>query len=379
MGIQLNSPYAKCCLVVTKAVDDLVTGNTTFKIKHPGTLTALLSPENLAQVEMKQTETPGGQKTIVQVQYFTNPRTGATIGWPDFCGTGETEPQKFATFDPLSPVSVVQDLTEAQFKEFCLADGDTAENITVTSYAQQLIRAKLNQLFKGVNDSLLVELATRVGNFADGTAGPQLVPLVDVKGRPNEQGVTDMEIAFEDIEITNIDDLLVIGSGFLNRHFKGLKYACCSDAGVNIGQTGAPFNFFREPNIDTLVAGEQNIIAFAPGAAVPFFVSEFKGKYSTADWSHTNILKDTIEVPFEFNGVSYNIPVDYTAKYHECGHADNGTNTPNSSWRLTFTITPGLVSLPTDIEISGSPFLGVNNILHFRGECGEPDFCSPAE
>jgi hypothetical protein len=92
-----------------------------------------------------------------------------------------------------------------------------------------------------------------------------------------------------------------------------------------------------------------------------------------------NIRKIPIQLPFNFNGISYNIPVDFTAKYVECGSSDSEAspeNSPDSYWVLTWTITAGLATIPATIEPSGSPFEGVNNILKFVATCGTQAYCS---
>jgi len=61
----------------------------------------------------------------------------------------------------------------------------------------------------------------------------------------------------------------------------------------------------------------------------------------------------------------YNILLDLDIKYDDCDRV----------WRWVFTGTYGFFNLPSDLEPSGSPFAGVNNILLFDAVCGAGSVC----
>ena len=371
MGLELDKSGA-CCNTVVTALTELVDGSPTLKIENPGTMAALLSPDNLRGVRLADVQEDG--RTIAKiVKYWENPRSTdeETDGIPDFCTPGSTTGQKFGQFLPNIKKHVKLTLSEKEFRDFCgIASDGNAQNVSGTAFAQEQIQAKINELIRAYTRGLTIELATRVGNFTDGDTVKN-IPLITPAGGANHVGEVQFIREFEKAELRS-DNVIAIGDGLVSDYFKLRQYACCSDAGVNASLIREPFRLFRQPGTDSLIEGNENIIAWSPGSVVPFFRPNFVGPFAHAP-GESEIVKINIPVPFNFNGIAYTVPVDFTVKYIPC--PDEGEI--DSKWVLTWMLHGGLASLPSDMEPSGSPFEGVTNIFHFRGICGAAEYCDP--
>jgi hypothetical protein len=373
------SQLGACCNVVIRSLDEQNTNLPTFKIQNPGTLAALLMPDNLQGVSMANITDAAGRTVINRVRYFKNPRASAEDGWQNFCTPGDTTGQNFKDYPANIVKSVKLTLSEAEFRDFCgiPADGN-ASNISLTEFGVQQTRAKANELLKAVSNAFSVQLAANTGKFADGSTSKNAQLLTTVGG-VDANGEVLVRRSFEDLELPT-DGIIAVGSGNLSEYWYKRQYACCSDAGVNVSNVTSPLMYFRDSAIGSVTSNSNTFIAWSAGAAVPFFRQMFVGPYIKNGSDGTvNIRKIPIQLPFNFNGINYNIPVDFTAKYVECGSSDaeaSPENGPDSYWVLTWTITAGLATIPTDIEVSGSPFEGVNNILKFIATCGQQAYCS---
>lgn len=373
------SALGACCNVVIRSLDEQNTNLPTFKIQNPGTLAALLLPQNLQGVNMIPITDPAGRLVKYRARFFQNPRNGASDGWQNFCTPGDTVGQNFQDYAPNITKSVKLTLSEAEFRDFCGIPTDgNASDISLTDFGVKQTRAKANELLKAVSNALSVQLAASTGKFADGTASKNAQLLTSV-GAVDANGEVLVRRSFEDLELPT-DGIIAVGSGNLSEYWYKRQYACCSDAGINVSNVTSPFLYFRDSNIGSVSSDNDTFVTWAPGAAVPFFANYFVGPYIKDGSDGTiNIRKIPIQLPFNFNGISYNIPVDFTAKYVECGSSDaeaSPENDPDSYWVLTWTINAGLATIPTAIEASGSPFEGVNNILKFVATCGNQAYCS---
>jgi len=369
---------SSCCNVVVRALSEQNTNLPTFKIQNPGTLASLLLPDNMSGIRMVEVTDNTGRTIINRAKYFRNPRDVVNDGWSNFCTPGATSGQDFKDFPADITKSVKLTLDEAEFRDFCGIPSDgNASDISLTAFGLEQTRAKANQLLKAVSNAFAVQLAANVGKFQDGSIVKN-ANLLKTDGSVNANGEVLVKRSFENIELPT-DDIIAVGSGNLSEYFYKRQYACCSEAGIDVSKVTSPFRYFRDTAIDSVMAGDNNFITFAPGSAVPFFRRWFIGPYEKNGSDGTNIRKIVIDLPFLFNGISATIPVNFTVKYIECGSTDEDAspeNGPDSKWVLTWTINAGLATIPSNIEISGSPFQGVNNILHFIATCGNSAYCS---
>lgn len=368
------SSALECCNVITQALDTTNTQLPTFKIQNPGALAAFLTPENLANVRLIETVDKSTGRTIAhRAKYWQNPRAAATDGFLNFCTPGSTTGQKFKDYEVTVRKSVELTLDEAEFRTFCGSLADAGKgNIAGYEFAVQQIQAKLNQLIRSYSTGILTQAAGLAGKFIGGAAS-KTVNLLKTDGSVNANGEVAILRSFEDAELPT-DNILAIGTGNLSEYWYKRAYACCSDAGVDVSKVVAPLRYFRDPAAASVLANPNGFLAFTPGAAVPYFSAINVGGFERLEETYT---KTVINVPFQFNGINYNLPVDMFINYAKCPTPAEGDDyTPDSVWTIVWTLSGGLATIPDDIEPSGSPFEDVNNLFTFVAGCGNDAYCS---
>lgn len=353
-----------CCRVVQQELINLAQENdTTYRIENPGTLAAVMAPRNNNGFEAVDIQDPTGKTRIVRLKYWTNPRTAASDADQQICTAGSTTGEKFASITIDKTSSVKLTFNDAEFRLFC-ASLAGASNVSSSGFAQSQIRAAMNQLVVKINNDTVDNLVANVGNFINGAAGPKTVTLLNTNFTPQYKGESTMMKDFEDIEAPGRP--IITGSGIM-RDYTTLKgIACCNDGGVDISRTTGSFDFYRDGYVDTSIGTSNNFIAWEPGAFRMFFRNFFVGPF---DFTQEDKVKATMI--FVWNGIS--IPLDMTLYYNFCGTDGTGKT---SQWILTFAANYGYFYLPSDLEAAASPFFGVNNILHYVGDCGDVT-CDP--
>jgi len=356
MVLALVTPGAAgtCCRTVQQSLIDTMGANNdiTLKIARPGLFEAIRSARNMAGFEQLEFQDPQGRTRVVQIKYLDATRTAAATARHDICVAGDTDGENFADVSLNYTRSVKMTMDDGEFQTFCT---DMSE-----MQAGQL-RKYLNQLYVGINTDANTDLVANVGAFlpASGLVAPLAVPLLTPAGAANHWGEIQIKNTFEDIE--NTERPYLIGSGILRDYTKIRDIACCNDQGVDISR-GADFDYYRDNQLDTTVGTANNIIGFTPGAFQMASQTRYVGQYQHFEG---NNAKTTIIDPL------YNIPLDFTVYYNFCE-----TEASRSFWVLTWSLNFGFFYIPDDIEPGGSPFAGVNNILHYQANCSEADVCS---
>lgn len=353
MAVSIGASGA-CCLNVQQALDAIAGDNvTTFRQIRPGALEAIRSPVNTAmgQTEQLNVQDPGGKTRTNQVSYWTNPRTASATSAPNICEAGTTTGQKFADVTTNITRSQTLTLDEAEFRFFC---GDGVKN---SQFAQQQVKAKVDQLLVDIDQDVINFLSTGYGQFANGIVGPINLPLITPSYAPQYGGEVTMMNALEDAEVPGKP--IVVGQGYLRDYVRLKAIACCNDDGVDISRSTDSFYYYRDARLDQTMAGSNNIIAWQPGAAQMISKTTFVGEY--ARLFDPDKIKTTVTIRLG----EIDLPVDFTLYYDYCGDGKGV-----SKYVMTWTARFGFFSLPTDLEPVGSPFRSVNNIFYFTASCG---------
>lgn len=343
-----------CCLNVQQALDSIAGDNvTTFRQERPGALEAIRSPVNTAmgQTEQLNIQDPGGKTLTNQVSYWQNPRTTSATSAPTICASGSTVGQKFADVSTTITRSAKLTLDEAEFRTFC---GDGVKN---SRFAQQQVKAATDQLLVDIDQDVINFLSTGYGQFANGVVGPINLPLISPTYAPQYGGEVTMMNALEDAEVPGRP--IVVGQGYLRDYVRLKGIACCNDQGVDLGQVGDTFYYYRDARLDQTMAGSNNIIAWQPGACQLVSRTTFVGEYQRL--FDPDKIKTTVTIRLG----EIDLPVDFTLYYDYCGD-DYGVSEYVFTWTARF----GFFNLPTDLEPVGSPFRSVNNIFYFTASCG---------
>lgn len=348
-----------CCRMVQMALDDVSGCVSTFKIRKAGAIEAIRSGTNTANVGQVDVNDPGGKNKIVDLLYWQNPRVAAaTDCTPDICTPGTNTPQLAARVNADLCRSVSLTLDEEAFRDFCGGDG-----VVTSDFARAQTRALMNQLLDGMDQDAVTFLAANLGQFGAGVVGPLGITLLNQNQAPNYGGIVAVKQSFQDIEAEGVPFL--IGQGLLDTYTMLSSISCCNDSGINIGESGQDFNYFRDSRVDTTLAGQNNIIGWTPGAIQ--MVSRVTYVDGYEDRRSEQQMKTTVEV--QLGGQP--LRLDFTIQRDFCGDNNDG----QSEWLLTWIARFGFFSAPTDLEPAGSFFRDVNCILQFQADCDTVD-CS---
>lgn len=356
-----------CCRTVQFALADIAGANdTTYRIDAPGTLSAVRSAENISGFRQIDFQDPNSTNIIYQIgPYFQNPRTPATDSAVNICTTGTTTGQKFANVSLDKTSSVQETLDEAEFANFCNSYDANGNSIADSTFARALIKAKVQELLVKVNRNLTDYIVANTGNFRGGTTGPRQITMLNSAGgvlAPAASGEIEIENSYEDLESPG--PYFAIGSGNLRTYAKYARIACCNNGGVDLTKLDSNMRFYRDPYVDTAFGTDNNVLTLKPGAVQLFTVQNFVGPIQTFgyDFQKTNVIVEWMGP----NGQMLRLPVDFAAFYDKCGASGTG----KSKWVLTWIARYGFYTIPSDVEASGSPFEGVNGVLHFVANCG---------
>lgn len=344
-----------CCRMVQLALDDVTMHNTTFKVQNPGMIAGILSPQNRQGITTElDVQDPGGKNRQVDLLYWQNPRTAAdTDCTPDICTGGDTVGQLAAVVDADLCRTVTLTLDPTQFRDFC------GDGVNTSDFARQQTRALINQLLVAIDQDAITYFAANEGQFGGGVVGPQTIILLDENQAPVYSGGAEMAIAYENIEAMG-GNPFVVGSGLIQTYQHATKMICCNDDGIDLS-LGDPFNYFRDVRVDTTIAGQNNLLTWAPGALQMVSRTTYVGDYE--EINHPREMKTTTEI----NILGTSLAVDTTVRKDFCGANNDGL----TNWVITWTARFGFWSLPTDLEAAGSFFRNVNYLLRFQAQCGD--------
>lgn len=363
----VNIGAVTACLTFQQALIDISQNNVpTLKITPPGLLQAITSPTNTSGFETIEGNDSQGRNTTVEVEYWSNPRTAASTSRADICTKGTTVGRKHATISTPSERSVSLTLSEPEFRAFC--NESNTSDITTSDFARQQIAALMNQLLAGINQDAITYAVAHAGNFFNAIAGPKTVTLIKSDGSPYFGG--EMDIITDQQDLSNNAKPFAVGSGFLRTYalFQQTGVICCNDTGIDSSAAAtSSFNFFFDRDIETSTPGTtQDFLVLSPGALQLVPNNRWKGPYNdvTNGTARKDQIKTTVQLPVLGGGT---LPIDMTVYRSFCNDSNDG----DTSWVLTWGLRFGFFDLPADTENVGSPFSGVNNILHYIGACGD--------
>jgi hypothetical protein len=351
-------------------------GITTFKIQNPGTAAAIFDPRNIGTNSYITTKDDAGRDVDTYVRFFQANRTAATTGKVDVCSVeGDTTSQLSQKYE----ANIVEHqkiiLDENEFVNFCGSGADiNSADISQFEYARELMEVLFNNVARSLSTSYLSELSGLTGKFSDGTSAAKTIQLLKSDGSINPVGEVAFKREFRNLEVSNPTDITAVGDGILSDYFDLREYSCCSDAGQDVSKVVSPFDFYRDPLVSSELDSVNNILAWRKGTVMPFFKTDHK--VEAFRWNDRDYVKTYFEMPFEFNGIRYMIPLDLFIYYDKCGTETSGSTGGLNRWKIALQYQTGLATVPTNIEASGSPFEGVNYVLPFLASCGDTGYCS---
>lgn len=343
MAIEL----AKLCNTVQQRLRVLAGSNYPALKREPtGMLDAVNSPQNRAGFEQRYlTDGGDGKKKTVVIEWAQPVPVSTTVTTEqDVCAGGVEEPRFLDTVELTAYAGTrVMLFTEDELREYC----EQPSEIQTMRIAQHM-----SGLLRKINQILIAKYAAGVGGFLNGEAPGEELELLHY----DADGQT--EVAKPDGEIELLEDMadmgvsgrpIVVGSGIISRYSRLANIGCCNDFGQNIQQLSAAYDFYRDRDVDIVMDGDENIIAFAPGAVQMATYNKFRGQFKKIVpelFAHTTIVDPVTGIEF-----------DMLWKYDDC----------NFLWRLHIGLHFDLFQLPLTMFKDADERDGINYSFLYKG------------
>lgn len=330
------------CEAILLGLEDIAKNNDTqFKLTPIG-FSEFLNDEANASTEIKGYDVGDGHQVDVRIRYLQRSTVADTITSRD-CAQAVHQPYKetTATIAGFRQISVGLDLAEV--RKYC---SEASQTVGVGNPSTPMMREHLKRLMislngirVGMNRDLLTQMAsnfspkpgssaaaknvTLLGKYATGATGVQ-APVWD--------GWNDVMQDYDQAEL--IDTPYVVGFGNFNRFNTGLGYACCNDAGLDLGTLSSKYRYFKDLTADAIWSA-NNFGVFAPGVVQLITFNENRGDFAGVHGaSEYGVLPDPT-IP--------NLFWDFQLDFDTC----------NKKYNLIISLKYGLWNVPSDAYKAG--------------------------
>ena len=336
MAIELED----LCNTVQQNLNNLAGANYPAMKREPtGMLSAVRSGANSAGFAQKyKTDEGDGKLKEVVIEWAQPVPVSTTVTTEQSVCEGGTEEPRFIDTVQLTGFAGTRVMlfTEAELRKYC----EQPSQVQTMRIAQHM-----SGLFRKINQILITKYAAGVGGFMNGVAAGKELELLHY----DADGQT--EVIKPDGEIVLLEDMadmgvtgrpIVVGSGITSRYARLAEMGCCNDYGQNVQQLSGAFDFYRDRDVDITLAGDENIIAFAPGAVQMATYNKYRGEFKKIVpdlYAHTTIVDPVT-----------GIELDMKMKYDDC----------DELWRMHYFLNFDLFQLPDELFKDADERDGIN-------------------
>lgn len=307
-----------------------------LKREPTGMLDAVNSPANRSGFEQKYiTDGGDGKKKQVLIEWAQPVPVSETVtSEQDVCAGGTEEP-RFQDVVELTGFAGTRVMlfTEAELRKYC----EQPSEVQTMRIAQHM-----SGLFRKINQILITKYNSNVGNFIAGVAAGREIELLHYDGITEAAKPDGEVLLMEDMSDLGVTRPLVVGAGIVSRYAKLAGIGCCNDYGQSVDQLSSAYDFYRDRDVDIILAGSENVIAFAPGAVQMATYNKYRGEFRRV--VENLFAHDTIVDPVT------GITLDWKMKYDDC----------NELWRMAFFLNFDLFQLPDTLFKDADERDGVN-------------------
>lgn len=221
------------------------------------------------------------------------------------------------------------------------------------------IHNKLNGIRMDIDTKIIASLEANAGiNITYGNNNPQTVYVVNCNdGSKIEKGIADIISDIEDNHVYGPP--LIVGKGYFGRFNTSAQWGCCNSSGLNWNAMieGAPYRYYTDTNIKSVVGDENRIFVLAPGAVqfVYFNDNTMMGNLGVHGTDEYGVAID-----------SYTPGVDYDLVISKV-NCVNGTRAPQ--WEITIYLNWGLSYIPLNARSVNDPIYGSNGVFKYLAQC----------
>ena len=341
MAIELED----LCTTVQQNLDTLATQNyPAFNRRPVGLLDAVRSDVNRAGFSEKYRVDDGDGKLKQVVIEWAQPVPVSTTvtSEQDVCEAGTEEPRFLDTVELTGYAGTrVMEFSEEALRKYC----ESPSQVETMRIAQHL-----SGLFEKIDQILVSKFNAGVGGLLPGATNT--LPLLHY----DTDGQTTVAKADGEIKLlTQLSDMgvvgspLVVGSGIIEEYARLKDIACCNEFGQDLSRQTGAFNWYKDREVDRMLAGSNNILAFAPGAVQMATYNKFRGEFRKEVpglFRHTTIIDPVT-----------GIELDMLWKYDDC----------NFVWRLHIGLHFDLFMMPLELFKDADEFDGINYAWLYQG------------
>lgn len=327
-------------------MDRLATRNyPAFKRRPTGFMDAVRSDINRSGFEQRYPVDNGdGKLNQVVIEWAQPVPVSTTVTTEqDVCAGGTEEPRFQDTVELTGYAGTrVMLFTEDALRKYCEQPSEVQD---------MRIAQHISGLFEKIDQGLITKYNAGIGGFIGGGGAGRELELLHY----DSNGQT--EVAKPDGEVKLLEDMrdmgvvgtpIVVGSGIVSRYAELAKIGCCNDFGQDVGQLNGSFQFYRDREVDRMLAGDENLLVFAPGAVQMATYNKFRGEFKKIVpglFAHTTFI-DPIT----------GIELDMLWKYDDC----------NFVWRLHIGLHYDLFMMPLELFKDADEYDGINYAWRYK-------------
>ena len=330
------------CQTIQSDLADLAGSNyPAMKREATGLLDAVVSPAN-RQGFSQEYPVDGGDGKLKQV----------LVEWiqPQPVSEMVTSAQDICTpTDPIDPLREIRTLTgfastkvisftKAHMRKLC--DGPS-------EWRAKIVASHMSGLFRKINQGLVAKYNAQVGNFIGGVAAGKTVYMLDSSGpikQIDPNGAVDIMEDMADLGVS--DRPILVGAGILSRYASLANIGCCNAYGQDVSMADEGFDWYRDRDVDTILAGSNNVLAFVPGAVQMATYAQNRGEFGIV---HEHFAESTIVDPVT------GLEIDFEMRYDQC----------TKTYTMVFFSHYDLFLLPDDMFTDADERDGVNYAFRY--------------
>lgn len=336
MAIEL----AALCNTVQQNLNALARNNyPAFKRRQVGLLDAVRSPQNTSGFSQRyNTDGGDGKKKTVVIEWAQPVPVSTTVTTEQSVCEGGTEEPRFLDTVELTAFAGTRVMlfTEAELRAYC----EQPSEVQTMRIAQHM-----SGLFEKIDQIGVTKFSAGAGGFIGGPDPGRALSVLhyDADGQTT--------VAKPDGEVRLLEDManmgvtgrpIVVGAGNISEYARLANIGCCNDFGQNIQQLSGSYDFFRDREVDRIMAGDNNVLVFAPGAVQMATYNKYRGEFRKIVpdlFAHTTIVDPVT-----------GIELDMKWKYDDC----------DELWRLHIFLNFDFFLLPDTLFKDADEYDGIN-------------------
>lgn len=361
------NPIARdfCCIKVQQALDSITGVNTPEFLRQEtnGFMSALMSDNNTSGFSQVQTQIgntgkgPGttGSNFRTSVEYRMRSCTTSVDVIPSLCDDGAETNSDIIASEVTVECSKSQEfwLNKEEFRQLCESP---------TDLQRDLLRDKIADLKRDINDDLITKYLTGLGNYytnpgdvpVDSGLNPKTLLLFNASAQTNGLAMSPL---FADYRKSGFSRApIVVGGDMFERWQRAQNLFVGNDEGLDTGRMNTPPNWI-DYAVDQIIAvpGQQNLLSWVPG-----YIQFLEWTQFPAGSAYEELKEDYQQTTITVDGMTF----DFSVNYDKC----------LGKWHFIITKIYDLFKTPPEAFNTVAPCNQQSNgCLQWIADCGDLD------